>query len=133
MLYLPGSSQRMMAKAGSRGADVLVLDLEDGVHPDLKRTARGQIQSALERFDWGGSEVLVRVNALATPWGGEDLDVEGLGTVRVYTIFGRESVFTDEDGNVLGDLAGLRTHESLSTPEPPAQPRFGEPDPINTP
>lgn len=74
MLYLPASSQRMMAKAGARGADVLVLDLEDGVHPDLKVTAREQLRGAVERFDWGGSEVLVRVNGLDTPWGNEDLE-----------------------------------------------------------
>ncbi len=65
----------MMAKAGSRGADVLVLDLEDGVHPDLKLAAREQIRGAVARFDWRESEVLVRVNGLDTPWGGEDLDV----------------------------------------------------------
>ena len=29
-----------MKKAGARGADVLVLDLEDGVHPDAKPEAR---------------------------------------------------------------------------------------------
>lgn len=75
MLYLPASSQRMMAKAGTRGADVLVLDLEDGVHPDQKATARNQLRGALERFDWGESEVLIRVNAADTPWGNSDVDV----------------------------------------------------------
>lgn len=75
ILYLPGSSQRMMAKAGSRGADVLVLDLEDGVHPDFKPTAREQIRSALERFDWGGSEVLIRANGIDTPWGADDIEL----------------------------------------------------------
>lgn len=30
------------------------------------------------------------------------------GTVRVYTVYGREAVFTDEAGFVIGDLAGLR-------------------------
>lgn len=74
ILYLPGSSQRMMAKAGSRGADVLVLDLEDGVHPDLKSTAREHIQGALERFDWGESEVFIRANGLDTAWGADDID-----------------------------------------------------------
>lgn len=74
ILYLPGSSQRMMAKAGSRGADVLVLDLEDGVHPDLKSTAREQIRGALERFDWGESEVFIRANGLDTAWGSDDID-----------------------------------------------------------
>lgn len=55
------------------------------------------------------------------------------GRVRVYTIFGRESIFTDDEGNVVGDLAGLRAHESLDTPEPPALPEYGEPDPRGTP
>lgn len=32
---------------------------------------------------------------------------------RVYTFFGRESVFTDEHGVVIGDLAGLRRSEEL--------------------
>lgn len=57
-----------MEKAGSRGADVLVLDLEDGVHPEKKETARGLVREALRRFDFGDSEVLVRVNAVASPW-----------------------------------------------------------------
>lgn len=40
---------------------------------------------------------------------------ESLGrTVRVYTFFGRESVFTDENGVVIGDLAGLRRSEDLA-------------------
>jgi citrate lyase beta subunit len=73
ILYLPGSSERMMEKAGSRGADVLVLDLEDGVHPDQKGQARRQVQDALSRVDFGDSEVWVRVNALSTPWFSDDL------------------------------------------------------------
>ncbi len=59
---------------------------------------------------------------------------ESLGrNVRVYTIFGRESIFTDEEGYVLGDLAGLRTDASLETPAPPASTSYSEPDPVNTP
>ena len=48
-----------------------------------------------------------------------DREEESLGRrVRVYTVFGRESIFTDDEGRVLGDLAGLRPSESLDTPEP---------------
>ena len=54
-------------------------------------------------------------------------------TVRVYTFYGRESVFTDENDVVIGDLAGMRPSESLSTPEPAPMPMYGAPDPINTP
>ena len=73
VLYLPGSSEKMMKKAGARGADVLVLDLEDGVHPDAKPEARARIEEALPTYDWGDSEVFVRANALDTPWAEDDL------------------------------------------------------------
>ena len=42
-------------------------------------------------------------------------------------------MFTDDEDRVVGDLAGLRTSDSLSTPEPEALPLYGEPDPVNTP
>jgi hypothetical protein len=53
--------------------------------------------------------------------------------LRVYTVYGRESVFADEHDVVVGDLAGLRAHEVLRTPEPPPLPLYGAPDPVNTP
>jgi len=53
--------------------------------------------------------------------------------VRVYTFFGRETVFADEHDVVIGDLAGMRPSDSLSTPEPPALPDYGGPDPVHTP
>ena len=52
--------------------------------------------------------------------------------VRVYTFFGRETVFADEDDVVIGDLAGMRPSESLSTPEPEPLPMYGPPDPKNS-
>jgi citrate lyase subunit beta / citryl-CoA lyase len=73
ILYLPGSSEKMMEKAGSRGADVLVLDLEDGVHPDRKGEARERVRTVYRQIDWGRSEVFVRANGLDTPWGEKDL------------------------------------------------------------
>lgn len=56
-----------------------------------------------------------------------------LGKVRVYTFFGRETVFADERDTVLGDLMGMRAHAVLSTPEPPPIPTFGPVDPEHTP
>jgi len=70
----------MMAKAGRRGADVLVLDLEDGLHPDAKETAREQVRAALDKFDWGGAEVFIRANGFDTPWG--DADIEMIAEAR---------------------------------------------------
>ncbi len=53
--------------------------------------------------------------------------------VRVYTFFGQETVFADDDDVVLGDLSGMRPSDALSTPEPAPLPTFGGPDPLHTP
>ena len=37
-----------------------------------------------------------------------DMDHEELGRVRVYTFYGRETVFADEQDRIVGDLAGMR-------------------------
>lgn len=55
------------------------------------------------------------------------------GVVRVYTFFGRETVFADQNDVVVGDLAGLRPSDRLTTPEPPPLPLYGAPDPAHSP
>ena len=73
--------------------------------------------------------------------GGEDVDPARygadphpeLGPVQVYTFYGRETVFTDAHGIVLGDLLGLRPSAKVALPEPPAIPLFGPLDPVHTP
>ncbi|MEZ4394949.1 MAG: hypothetical protein R3A48_28060 [Polyangiales bacterium] len=53
--------------------------------------------------------------------------------VRVYTVYGRETVFTDAQGVVLGDLGGMRPSELVAGPMPPALPVPSAPDPAGTP
>jgi hypothetical protein len=53
--------------------------------------------------------------------------------VRVYTFYGMETVFADDDDVVVGDLAGMRPSDSLNSPEPPSLPMYGSPDPRHTP
>ncbi len=74
LLYTPGSSEKMIRKAGRRGADVLILDLEDGVHPDAKDQAREQVARLIPEVDFGGAEVFVRANSLSSPWGARDIE-----------------------------------------------------------
>ena len=75
LLYMPGSNARALDKARSLPADGLILDLEDAVAPDAKELAREQIVAALAEGGYGHRELLVRINALSTPWGAEDVEV----------------------------------------------------------
>jgi hypothetical protein len=60
----------------------------------------------------------------------EDLFEPSFGKkVRVYTFFGRESVFADESDAVIGDLAGMRPDSLLDSPEPEPMPTYGVPTP----
>src|SRR6478752_855888 len=54
-------------------ADALILDLEDAVAPDEKLRARDQVCAAVKGGGYGGREVVIRVNALETPWGTADI------------------------------------------------------------
>jgi citrate lyase subunit beta/citryl-CoA lyase len=73
MLYMPGSNARALEKARTLPADSLILDLEDAVAPDAKELARKQVCEAVAAGGFGMREVLVRVNALSTRWGYEDI------------------------------------------------------------
>jgi citrate lyase subunit beta/citryl-CoA lyase len=73
-LYVPASNARAIAKARALPCDVLILDLEDAVAPEAKAEARSQAVAAIVEGGFGTREVVVRVNALDTPWGTADLD-----------------------------------------------------------
>jgi citrate lyase subunit beta/citryl-CoA lyase len=73
VLFMPGSNARALEKARNLPADGLVLDLEDSVAPDAKAKARDQIAQAVLAKPFGKREVLIRVNALDTPWWREDI------------------------------------------------------------
>ncbi|MGH6735444.1 MAG: HpcH/HpaI aldolase/citrate lyase family protein [Methyloceanibacter sp.] len=72
-LYMPGSNERALEKAKGIPADALIFDLEDAVAPDAKVRAREQVCAAVKSGGYGGREVVIRVNALETPWGTDDL------------------------------------------------------------
>ena len=74
VLYLPGSNARALDKARTLPCDAVVLDLEDSVAPEAKEAAREQVVAALTAGGFGRREVVVRVNALSTPWGEADLE-----------------------------------------------------------
>jgi len=73
VLYMPGSNERALEKAKTIAADALIFDLEDAVAPDAKPLARDQVAAAVKNGGYGGREIVIRVNALETPWGTEDI------------------------------------------------------------
>jgi citrate lyase subunit beta / citryl-CoA lyase len=70
---MPGSNARAMEKARELPADVIVFDLEDAVAPAAKPAARAGIAKAVAAGGYGKRELIVRVNALGTPWAEDDL------------------------------------------------------------
>jgi citrate lyase subunit beta/citryl-CoA lyase len=61
-LILPINVPRFVERAHLRGADAIVLDLEDSVPPAEKPSARKLIPDAIRSVARGGGEVAVRVN-----------------------------------------------------------------------
>jgi citrate lyase subunit beta/citryl-CoA lyase len=72
-LYIPGSNARALQKARVIPADVIILDLEDAVSPDVKAQARDAVVASVRELAQGQREIVVRVNALDTPWIARDL------------------------------------------------------------
>jgi len=70
---MPASNARAVEKARALPCDVVILDLEDAVLPDLKAEARSAAVTAVKAGGFGRREVVIRVNALSTPWGADDL------------------------------------------------------------
>jgi citrate lyase subunit beta/citryl-CoA lyase len=63
LLYVPVSSDRFVAKAHERGADAIILDLEDAVAPAQKVAARAKLADAVKAVGRNGAIVFVRINA----------------------------------------------------------------------
>jgi citrate lyase subunit beta/citryl-CoA lyase len=61
----------MLEKARTLPCDVVVLDLEDSVALEAKDAARAAVRAAIK--DYGGREVVVRINPLASAHGKADL------------------------------------------------------------
>ena len=62
LLFVPVLSERFLAKAHMRGADALILDLEDSILPANKEAARQALSAAVPRVSQNGADVVVRIN-----------------------------------------------------------------------
>lgn len=85
LLFLPATAQHLLAKAPERGADALVVDLEDSIPPERKPAARTMARAAVAELARRGATVLLRVNADPALWQ-QDLDgmpVQALAAVML--------------------------------------------------
>lgn len=73
LLYIPGSSLKMISKAATLTPDAVIFDLEDAVSLSEKDQARENVVSALPSLVGGKKEIIVRVNGMDTLWGFHDL------------------------------------------------------------
>ncbi|MGC2276842.1 MAG: aldolase/citrate lyase family protein, partial [Candidatus Binatus sp.] len=68
LLFVPGDSERKLAKSQSSSADALVLDLEDAVAEDRTAVARTMVLEYLRAHrDRSKTRLWVRINPLSTP------------------------------------------------------------------
>ena len=64
MLFVPGDSEKKMAKSGATGADAFILDLEDSVAASRRPVARELTHAFLKTADRSKAEYWVRMNPL---------------------------------------------------------------------
>ena len=86
MMFVPGNNPGMMADAHIYGPDSIMLDLEDSVTMAEKDSARLLVYNALKSIDYGGCEMVVRINPLSTPYGRKDVEAvvkAGVDVIRM--------------------------------------------------
>jgi citrate lyase subunit beta/citryl-CoA lyase len=72
LMFCPANAQRFVDKAHTRGADAIILDLEDSVSPAEKAAARSAVAAAASAVGQAGADVLVRINR-ELHWAVEDI------------------------------------------------------------
>ena len=85
-MFVPGNNPGMMADAHIYGPDSIMLDLEDSVTMAEKDAARLLVYNALKSIDYGGTEMVVRINPLNTPYGKKDVEAvvkAGVDVIRM--------------------------------------------------
>ena len=100
LLFVPGHMEEMIAKAARSQADCLALDLQDGVPPDKKATARKTTRETLESGFFRRRRVLVRLNHPTT--GLTESDIDGVACAAldgfIYPMASTPQEIIDLDG-----------------------------------
>ena len=92
---MPGANERALEKGKSVPADVLIMDVEDGVAPEAKEEARGRIISMLAGGGYGRREIGIRINGVGTDWHDGDVTAfagSGADTIVIPKVESPETV-----------------------------------------
>ncbi len=94
MLIFPVNVQRFVDKAHLRGADCVIMDLEDSVPEAEKESARGLVKASIPVVGKGGGDIAVRINR---PIGQATLDLKasvwpGLTSVALPKVESAEEI-----------------------------------------
>jgi citrate lyase subunit beta/citryl-CoA lyase len=68
LLFVPATSEHLWEKASQRGADAVVVDLEDAIPLNKKALARSLAPKAIQLLKDKGAKVVLRVNSDPTLW-----------------------------------------------------------------
>ena len=126
VLVSSGFSRRQLEKGAASEADVVWLELEDGVHPGQKEDARLTAAAALNEIDWRGKERVVRVNPVDSPWFEDDMQVivpakpDAIIVAKARTaddIKYADSLITKFGGEPAGDEPGIQLGSMIETPQ----------------
>ena len=99
-LYLPASNAKAITKARTLPCDIVILDLEDAVSPEMKDEARQAAIAAVNGGGFGSREIAIRANGLDTPWGAADLAAiagSNADAVLVPKVNGPDDIFAYQD------------------------------------
>ncbi|MBX5437010.1 MAG: CoA ester lyase [Alicyclobacillaceae bacterium] len=121
-LFVPGNRPDMLEKAFTRGADVVIFDLEDSVPPQAKQTARAAVAAVLAAGVPGTA--YVRVNPVNSGWVRDDVAATLCDALAGYVLpkveqpadlvrFG--DLLQEVQGRLSGDKAGVRIVPLLET------------------
>jgi citrate lyase subunit beta / citryl-CoA lyase len=83
LLFVPIIREKFVVSAPTRGADAIILDLEDSVPEDSKQRGRALVATAAKKVGEAGAQVLVRINR---PWHHAFRDIEAAVSPHVAAL-----------------------------------------------
>lgn len=135
LLFVPANRPERYAKALASSADAIIIDLEDAVAADVKDNARHTLAAWLATQP--ANRVLLRINAVNTPWFTADLELCRAPAVAGIVVPKAENALTLENiGNFSGkpllplieSAAGLNALNALTSCRHVARLLFGKLD-----